>query len=199
MTAAPTPAKGLDAWGKLLGATAEAGEKKDRRFAAEEWSENPLFDTIRQSYLAISDRLLGSVDEIQGVDAATRQKLKFTTKSFVDAMSPSNFALTNPQVMKRTIETKGESLLTFRHASESAMASDAIEARRVRVFAIWDDPPCKVSRNALPLIQMRRDRDGVEAPVVVFPPWIKPTFTSRLTPGKLRNGRSTGLSLFLLA
>ena len=69
-------AKGLDAWGKLLGATAQAGGKKDRRFAAEEWSENPLFDTIRQSYLAISDRLLGSVDEIQGVDGDTRQKLR---------------------------------------------------------------------------------------------------------------------------
>ena len=50
-------AKGLDAWGKLLGATAQAAEKKDRRFSAEEWSENPLFDTIRQSYLTISDRL----------------------------------------------------------------------------------------------------------------------------------------------
>ena len=104
-------AKGLDAWGKLLGVTTQAAEKKDRRFSAEEWSENPLFDAIRQSYLAISDQLLGSVDEIQGVDAATRQKLKFTTKSFVDAMSPSNFALTNPQVLKRTLETRGENLL----------------------------------------------------------------------------------------
>src|SRR5829696_10942 len=53
--------KGLEAWGRMLGATAEAGQKTDRRFASPEWSENPVFDTIRQSYLAISDRLLGSV------------------------------------------------------------------------------------------------------------------------------------------
>ena len=103
--------KGLEAWGQMLGATAEAGQKPDRRFASPEWSENPVFDTIRQSYLAISDRLLGSVEDMEGIDDSARQKLRFATRAFVDAMSPSNFALTNPQVMKRTIETKGENLL----------------------------------------------------------------------------------------
>ena len=55
--------------------------------------------------------MLGTVDEIEGLDAETRQKMKFATRSFVDAMSPSNFALTNPQVLKKTIETRGENLL----------------------------------------------------------------------------------------
>ena len=50
---------------------------RDRRFAAPEWRDNPLFDTIRQTYLLISERLLGSVDAIEGVDAATREKLRF--------------------------------------------------------------------------------------------------------------------------
>ena len=86
-------------------------EAKDRRFAAPEWRENPLFDTIRQTYLALSDKMLGSVDEIDGLDEATRHKMKFAVKNFVDAMSPSNFAVTNPQVLKRTIETRGENLL----------------------------------------------------------------------------------------
>ena len=79
--------KGLEAWGQMLGATAEAGQRKDRRFASPEWSENPVFQTIKESYLAISDRLLGSVEEMEGIDAETRQKLRFATKSFVDAMS----------------------------------------------------------------------------------------------------------------
>jgi len=109
-------AKGLETWGKMLGgvttaAPAGAGEKKDRRFAAPEWRENPIFDTIRQTYLRVSDQLLGTVDEIENVDTETREKLRFATRSFVDAMSPSNFALTNPQVLKKTIETRGENLL----------------------------------------------------------------------------------------
>src|SRR3990170_6783216 len=94
-------AKGLDAWGKMIGLEPSGqAEAKDKRFAAPEWRESPVFDQIRQTYLALSDRLLGTVEEVDGVDAETRQKMKFATRSFVDAMSPSNFALTNPQVLK---------------------------------------------------------------------------------------------------
>src|SRR4029079_4055309 len=106
-------AKGLESWGKMLGgvAAAPAAEKKDRRFAAPEWSENPIFGTIKNSYLQISDQLLGTVDQIENVDPEMREKLRFATRSFVDAMSPSNFALTNPQVLKKTLESRGENLL----------------------------------------------------------------------------------------
>ncbi|MEO7365934.1 MAG: hypothetical protein ABIW03_06410, partial [Sphingomicrobium sp.] len=104
-------AKGLEAWGQMLGVDPAKAQTRDRRFAAPEWRDNPLFDTIRQTYLALSDRMLGSVDEIKDVDEATRLKMKFAVKNFVDAMSPSNFALTNPQVLKRTIESRGDNLL----------------------------------------------------------------------------------------
>ena len=112
-------AQGLDIWQRALGQAtggAAAEEKsalaekadKDRRFAAPEWRDNPLFDTIRQTYLLVSERLLGSVDALEGVDEATREKLRFSTKAFVDAMSPSNFALTNPQVLERAAEPRAE-------------------------------------------------------------------------------------------
>src|SRR6185369_1603210 len=109
-------AKGLETWGKMLGGvtaapTADEKERKDRRFAAAEWRDNPIFDTIRQTYLRVSDQLLGTVDEIENVEPEMREKLRFATRSFVDAMSPSNFALTNPQVLKKTLETRGENLL----------------------------------------------------------------------------------------
>src|ERR671920_799729 len=68
-------AKGLETWGKMLGGVPVAGgaeekDRKDRRFAAPEWRENPIFDTIRQTYLRVSDQLLGTVDEIEGIDEA---------------------------------------------------------------------------------------------------------------------------------
>ena len=75
--------EGLDIWQRALGGGgAPAGEKsalaekadKDRRFAAPEWRDNPLFDTIRQTYLLVSERLLGSVDAIEGVDEETREQ-----------------------------------------------------------------------------------------------------------------------------
>ncbi len=86
--------KGLQAWGQLLQQTQAAAEKKDKRFAAPEWRDNPVFDTIRQSYLAISEQLLKEVETVEGLDEAAHQRLRFATKAFVDAMSPSNFALT---------------------------------------------------------------------------------------------------------
>src|SRR3954452_4754879 len=70
-------AKGLEAWGKVLGGvtvppTGETAERKDRRFSAPEWRDNPIFDTIRRTYLQISDQLLGTVDDVEGVDSDTR-------------------------------------------------------------------------------------------------------------------------------
>ena len=106
-----------------------------------EWSENPVFDTIKQSYLAISDQLLGTVEQIEGIDDETRQKLRFATKSFVDAMAPTNFALTNPEVMKKTIETRGRKSprRTSQHArrhSRRAAYPDRARARS-RSGATW--------------------------------------------------------------
>ena len=74
-------AKGLETWGKMMGgSSAEAKENaKDRRFAAPEWRESPIFDTIRKTYLAISDKMLGTVEDLEGLDEETRQQLRFAT------------------------------------------------------------------------------------------------------------------------
>ena len=60
--------KGLEAWGQMLTGFTKAADTRDRRFGSTEWHDNPLFDTIRQSYLAISDQLLGSVEKVEGLD-----------------------------------------------------------------------------------------------------------------------------------
>ena len=132
--------KGLEAWSQMIGQATKAGEARDRRFGSPEWSENPIFDTMRQSYLAICDKLLGTVEEIEGIDDAARSRLRFATKGFVDAMSPANFVALNPQVMKRTIETKGENLLAGlqEHARRHPARAGQPEPRgRVRA---WPQP-----------------------------------------------------------
>ncbi len=199
--------KGLEAWGKMLGATAEAGQRPDRRFASPEWSENPVFETIKDSYLAISDRLLGSVEEMEGIDEEARQKLRFATKAFVDAMSPSNFALTNPQVMKRTIETKGENLLNGLRNMLDDIQHGQLTQTKKGVFEVGKNlattPGKVIYENALyQLIHYAPTTDKVmETPVVIFPPWINRFYILDLTPEKsfVRWAVENGISLFMVS
>ena len=168
----------------------DAKERKDRRFAAPEWRENPIFDTIRKSYLQISDRLLGTVDEIENVDPATREKLRFTTRAFVDAMSPSNFALTNPQVLKRTLETHGENLLKGLSNMLRDIASGQLTQTKPGAFEVGRNlatTPGKVIRETplYQLIQYTPTTDEVlRTPVVIFPPWINRFYVLDLSPEK---------------
>lgn len=204
-------AKGLETWGKVLGgvtAPVSAGEqRKDRRFAAPEWAENPIFDTIRKSYLQISDQLLGTVDQIDGVDEETHEKLRFATRSFVDAMSPSNFALTNPQVLKRTLETRGENLLKGLANMLRDIAQGQLTQTRQGVFEVGRNlatTPGKVIRQTAlyQLIQYTPTTDEVmKTPVVIFPPWINRFYILDLAPEKsfVKWCVDNGISLFMVS
>ncbi|HEX2528726.1 MAG TPA: class I poly(R)-hydroxyalkanoic acid synthase [Geminicoccus sp.] len=86
-------------------------DRADRRFRDAAWEENPLFDFIKQSYLLTSRFLLKTVADTEGLDEKTQSKLAFYTRQFVDALAPSNFVATNPQVLRETVESKGENLL----------------------------------------------------------------------------------------
>ena len=202
-------AKGLETWGKLLGGVTAAPEteRKDRRFAAPEWSENPIFDTIRRTYLQISDQLLGTVDEIENVDGETREKLRFAARSFVDAMSPSNFALTNPQVLKRTMETRGENLLKGLANMLKDIASGQLTQTKPGVFEVGRNlatTPGKIIKQTplYQLIQYTPTTDKVlKTPVVIFPPWINRFYILDLTPEKsfVKWCVDQGISLFMVS
>jgi polyhydroxyalkanoate synthase len=200
-------AQGLQAWGEMLGLGGKGQEKKDRRFSAPEWRENPLFDQIRQTYLALSDKLLGTVDQIEGIDRETRAKLKFATQSFVDAMSPSNFALTNPQVLKKTIETRGENLLNGLANMLKDIAAGQLKQTKHGVFEVGKNlatTPGKVIRETplYQLIQYTPATDEVlETPVVIFPPWINRFYILDLSPEKsfVRWCVENGISLFMVS
>jgi polyhydroxyalkanoate synthase len=203
---------GLAIWQRALGQEAprtEIADKadKDKRFNAPEWRDNPLFDMIRQSYLLVSDRLLGSVEAIEGVDDKQREKLKFLTRSFVDAMSPSNFALTNPQVLQRAVETKGESLLKgLEHMLEDVSRGQLTHTDR-EAFEVGRNiaitPGKVVKRTPLyELIQYSPTTDQVfETPLIIFPPWINRFYILDLNPKKsfIRWAVEQGLTVFVVS
>ena len=205
-------AKGLETWGKVLGGvtaapSAGATERKDRRFSAPEWRENPIFDTVRKTYLQISDQLLGTVDDIEGLDGEVREKLRFATQSFVDAMSPSNFALTNPQVLKRTIDFRGENLLKGLANMLKDIAAGQLTQTRPGVFEVGRNlatTPGKVVKQTplYQLIQYTPTTDQVlQTPVVVFPPWINRFYILDLTAEKsfVKWCVDQGISLFMVS
>jgi polyhydroxyalkanoate synthase len=201
-------AKGLETWGKMIGLDTEAKESaKDRRFAAPEWKESPVFDTIRKTYLALSDKLLGTVEEVEGLDAGTRQKARFAVRNFVDAMSPSNFALTNPQVLKRTIESRGENLLKGLANMLDDIAAGQLTQTKPGVFEVGRNlatTPGKVIRETplYQLIQYTPVTDEVlETPLIIFPPWINRFYILDLTPEKsfVRWCVEQGISLFMVS
>ncbi len=201
-------AKGLETWGKMMGLDTEAKEgAKDRRFAAPEWQGNPVFDTIRKTYLALSDKLLGTIEEVDGLDDESRQKMRFAVRNFVDAMSPSNFALTNPQVLKRTMETRGENLLRGLANMLNDISAGQLTQTKSGAFEVGRNlamTPGKVIKETplYQLIQYTPTTDEVlETPVVIFPPWINRFYILDLTPEKsfVKWCVDQGISLFMVS
>jgi polyhydroxyalkanoate synthase len=204
--------EGVNIWQRALGLEAPASgladkADRDRRFSAPAWKDNPLFDMIRQSYLLVSERLLGGVDAIEGVDEKQREKLRFMTKGFVDAMSPSNFALTNPQVMERALETKGESLLKGLEHMLGDLSKGQLTHTDPEAFEVGRNiattPGKVVKRTPLyELIQYGPTTDKVhETPLVIFPPWINRFYILDLNPKKsfIRWAVSQGLTVFMVS
>ncbi|HET7764170.1 MAG TPA: class I poly(R)-hydroxyalkanoic acid synthase, partial [Burkholderiales bacterium] len=90
-------------------AVAAPGDRSDRRFASPEWQRDPWFDYLRRSYL-INSQFVSDWVEALSVDTRAKERLRFVARQFADAMSPANFAATNPDAIKLALDTKGESL-----------------------------------------------------------------------------------------
>ena len=88
---------------------AVAPERGDRRFTAEEWRANPWYRLLKQTYL-LNSRLLADMVEAADLGEKEKHKMRFYARQFIDAMSPANYALTNPDVQKLALETQGESI-----------------------------------------------------------------------------------------
>jgi poly(3-hydroxyalkanoate) synthetase len=106
----------LDIWQKtaermLMLRAREADAPKDKRFRHPDWSENAIFDFVKDSYLVAAKSILSAIRGVKGMDEASARRVDFYTRQFVDALSPSNFVTTNPEVLTATLESGGQNLL----------------------------------------------------------------------------------------
>jgi polyhydroxyalkanoate synthase len=197
----------LKLWQQFLIPTESAPAPRDKRFAAPEWQQHPVFDLIRQTYLTIADHMLKSVDLVEGVDAVQKDRLRFATRAIVEAMSPSNFVLTNPEVMKKTLETGGENLLRGLEHLLRDMRQGQLTHVKEGAFEVGRNlatTPGKVVRRTplYELIQYSPTTEQVfETPLVIFPPWINRFYILDLNPEKsfIRWAVEQGLTVFMVS
>ncbi len=157
-------------------------EKTDYRFKHEQWSDNPMFSAVKQSYLLTSKWLRDLVTDIEGLDHHTAEKVRFSTERFIDAMSPTNFVLTNPAVIEKTIESKGANLVTglknMLNDLEDGNGQLRTRMTDMDAFTLGENiavTPGKVifQNRMFQLIQYTPSTDKVlKRPLLIVPPWI---------------------------
>ncbi|WP_288986809.1 class I poly(R)-hydroxyalkanoic acid synthase [uncultured Sphingopyxis sp.] len=187
--------------------SAAADAPKDRRFADPDWTANPAFALIRQTYGLLSDQLLETTRQLQGLDADARAKMEFAAKSMADALSPTNLAVTNPEVIKRAVETRGESLLKgLRHmlADLARGQLSHVDKNAFEVGVNIATTPGKVihETDLYQLIQYEpTTKDVFTVPLVIFPPWINRFYILDLNPAKsfVRWAVEQGLTVFMVS
>ncbi|MCP5411088.1 MAG: class I poly(R)-hydroxyalkanoic acid synthase [Alphaproteobacteria bacterium] len=163
----------------------------DRRFRAEEWRQNEIFDFIKQSYLLTAGALQEMVAGLNGVDEKERARIAFYTRQFADALAPTNFPLTNPDVLKATVASNGQNLVDGlnnlladieRGQGELSIrqSADGFEIGKNVATA----PGKVVFRNdTMELIQYAPTTEEVhERPLLIFPPWINKFYIIDLRP-----------------
>jgi polyhydroxyalkanoate synthase len=166
--------------------------KGDKRFNDPDWSANPMFDVMKQSYLLTSNWLNKLVSDVDGVDPMTKRRVEFFTKMLTDAFAPSNFLMTNPVALREAMATQGESLVkgAQNFAADLARGGGALaisqtDAEQFKVGENVATAPGKVVfENALfQLLQFSPSTETVhEIPLLIFPPWINKFYIMDLRP-----------------
>lgn len=168
--------------------------KGDRRFKDPEWRNNIVFDFLRQGYLLTANNIVQTVQETQGLAPKDKAKVDFAIKQFVDAMSPSNFVMTNPEVLRTTVETRGENLMK---GLENVLADFERGDGKLAV-SMTDETAFEVGKNVavtpgkvvfenrmFQLLQYTPTTDKVhETPILFMPPWINKFYILDLTAEK---------------
>ncbi|MFY9780779.1 MAG: class I poly(R)-hydroxyalkanoic acid synthase [Candidatus Baltobacteraceae bacterium] len=181
----------------------------DNRWKHAAWSENPLFDAVKQGYLLATKAVLDGIDRAPDVDAETKTRVKYFTKQFCDAMSPTNMAFLNPTVIEETLKTGGANL----QKGAQNMLEDLRENRGRP--ALVDKKAFEIGRNVattkgavvyrnevMELLQYAPATETVyRRPLVVIPPWINKYYIMDLRPSNslIKFAVDSGFQIFLVS
>jgi len=172
-------------WMKMFGlasAPVAVPSKSDSRFKDEDWSANFLFDLIKQSYLISARHIQNAVAQVEGLPADSEKKVAFFTRQYVDALSPTNFLLTNPQVLRETVASGGQNLVR----GLNNLLADIEKGGGQLQISMTDEKAFKLGENVattpgsvvfendlMQLIQYKpMTAEVLKRPLIIVPPWI---------------------------
>ena len=203
-----------NAWGKALGADVgpvASPARNDKRFKDKDWQENTIFDFLKQLYLVSTSWAQDVIKNADGIDEHTRQKAGFYVEQIANALSPSNFPASNPEVLRATLASNGANLIKGLDNLERDMASPdgrlRIKQTDSTAFEIGKNiamtPGKVVFRNdTFELIQYSPTQKRVyEIPLLIVPPWINKFYILDLNPKKsfVRWAVEQGLTVFVVS
>jgi len=208
----------LELWGhaakRMAGETVEpvaAPDPKDKRFSDPEWSSNQFFDFLKQAYLLTVHWANRLVRDAEGLDPHTLQKADFYVRQIANAISPSNFVLTNPELLRETLASKAENLVRGMHmlAEDIQAGHGSLRIRQSdsKMFEVGRNlalTPGKVvfENELMQLIQYAPSTATVlKRPLLIVPPWINKFYILDLTPDKsfIKWCVDRGLTVFVIS
>ncbi|TAK46091.1 MAG: class I poly(R)-hydroxyalkanoic acid synthase [Betaproteobacteria bacterium] len=182
-------------WLKMFGVESKPvaqPARSDPRFKDDDWNSNFLFDFVKQSYLIASRHIQHAVASVDGLPEESQKKVAFFTRQYVDALAPSNFALTNPQVVRETLASGGQNLLRGLNnllgdieKGEGQLRISMTDERHFQLGRNVASTPGKVvfQTDLMQLIQyLPTTAEVYRRPLVIIPPWINKYYILDLRP-----------------
>ncbi|WP_305816548.1 class I poly(R)-hydroxyalkanoic acid synthase [Photobacterium leiognathi] len=180
--------KQVKIWQNIAMPSADGGQslikpaKDDKRFSDPAWENEAFYNYIKQSYLLFSDTMRDAIDSIEGVDEKAKERLSFFSRQAINALSPTNFVTTNPELAKLTVETNGENLVKGMELLQEDMQSSAdvlkirmtnSDAFQLGVNIANTDGEVVFKNELFELIQYKPLTETVNStPLLIVPPFI---------------------------
>ncbi len=165
----------------------------DKRFNYKDWQENISLHFIKQSYLLFAEHVNNAIKNItEDADEKAANKIKFYSRQFTDAISPTNFAHINPEVLSKTLESNGVNLIMgmkqFLEDIERGNGQLNIQNTHLKHFNLGEDIACTPGKvvyqnDVMQLIHYTASTEEIyQVPLLIIPPWINKYYILDLQP-----------------